>query len=128
MQRAYSHWRALNDLLQKVMVDMPSQQTVEVLDEVSEGMLHRETKPYVFPAPVCGRKFLESRLPCNVRGNVTFYPPVDESVHPPNAGFRRRGNSPSSVEASRYPLSTRVVEICRTSPLSITMIVTIINM
>lgn len=34
MQRAYSHGRALTDLLQKVMVDMPTQATLDVLDEV----------------------------------------------------------------------------------------------
>lgn len=37
MQRAYSHGRALTDLLQKVMVDMPTQATLDVLHEVSEA-------------------------------------------------------------------------------------------
>lgn len=34
IQRAYSHGRALSDLLQKVVVDMPTQTTLDVLHEV----------------------------------------------------------------------------------------------
>lgn len=34
IQRAYSHGRALTDLLQKVVVDMPTQTTLDVLHEV----------------------------------------------------------------------------------------------
>lgn len=37
MQRAYSHGRALTDLLLKVMVDMPTQATLDVLHEVNEA-------------------------------------------------------------------------------------------
>eukprot|EP00903_Cladosiphon_okamuranus_P005879 g5815.t1 len=37
IQRAYSHGRALTDLLQKVVVDMPTQTTLEVLHELWEA-------------------------------------------------------------------------------------------
>ena len=37
MQRAYSHGRALTDLLQKVVVDMPTQATLDTLHEVSQA-------------------------------------------------------------------------------------------
>lgn len=37
IQRAYSHGRALTELLQKVVVDRPTQTTLDVLHEVSRG-------------------------------------------------------------------------------------------
>lgn len=37
MQRAYSHGRALTDLLQKVVVDMPTQATLDTLHEVTQA-------------------------------------------------------------------------------------------
>lgn len=37
IQRAYSHGRALTELLQKVVVDRPTQTTLDVLHEVSGG-------------------------------------------------------------------------------------------
>ena len=36
MQRAYSHGRELADMMQKVMVDVPTQGTLNLLDEVRE--------------------------------------------------------------------------------------------
>lgn len=50
MQRAYSHGRALEDLVQKVMVDMPTQQTLEILREVKSI---RAAPPYRVTFPPC---------------------------------------------------------------------------
>lgn len=77
MQRAYSHGRALTDLLQKVVLDMPTQATLDTLHEVSEARRFWSDSFvdsvvercmmfffFVYVSPPAGRKNLSLSPPC----------------------------------------------------------------
>lgn len=113
MQRAYSHWRALTELLQKAMVDMPTQQTLGNLREVR--VLYCLLVVSGHWCSCVGGGNLSSR---NLHLFIVFFsivtldshssqiPLVMEEIPPYILFWRTKSTSQCLPDSKRYPLMT----------------------